>query len=164
VRQIVAMPISKDDIYEAVHTWLMESVASKRWPPASFTSGGPSQPSVEIQDPNSGKIVIKAQIWVDYSTGRHLTDFRLTALVEEGRYVVIAEDPQYWTSKGLFGKRRGSVGTIRASKGKTGPRYSEPAGWSTRAVDTEEEMRCFKAAVLEMFGAMKTGVREQVQE
>jgi len=156
VRQVIEVGISKDDLYEAVNKWLVEFIDVKRYPPRSFSKGVPSGPSIEYQDRDGGRIVAKAQIWVDYPSGhRCLTDFRLTIHVQQGRYLIVAEDPRYWHA--------GTIpwGNIRYTDGKRGPRYSFPGFWSTSAVNTEEEFRAFKSAVLEVFGSLEAAVKPQ---
>jgi hypothetical protein len=159
VRQVVEVDQSKDDLFEAVYVWLLEFIEVKRFPPESFSKGVPTGPSLEYQNKKSGRLVAKAQIWVDYpSEGRHLTDFVLTILVQQGRYLITAEDPRFWNT----GKRV-PWGSVRYSEGKTGPRYSFPGLWRTSAVDTEKMISAFRSEVLEAFGLLETAVKGQVR-
>lgn len=156
VRQVVEVSQSKDELYKAVDVWLLEFIDSKRYPSASFSKGVPPGPSIEYQNKKSGRIVAKAQIWVDYpSEGRHLTDFVLTIHVQQGRYLITAEDPRYWDAGKI------PWGSVAYSEGKTGPRYSFPGLWHTSAINTEKRMSAFRSEVLEVFGLLETAVKAQ---
>ena len=139
VRQLVQAERSQDGLYEIVHEWVLELVDPDRYP-GRLPEGAPPGPSLQYDSPAKGRIVARPQIWVDYPSGRHRTEFTLTVQVQDGRVRLSAEEPRYW--------RTGKVS-----------RYTLPGLWLRSAVDTEGGMDAFRSAVLEAFRSLEAAIR-----